>query len=179
MIDNEQPDPGIEDHSYENIDEDEIDDRRSSFRIVVFVVSAVIALVMVALPVIRVIDWGDGDDDANASASEARAFVATRFASDAFARLSPAAASRWAVPQLQDEIESTINDLRQQPTADLQGATISVAEVDCGGPTEPDSECFHVWVRQPGDADLIRVKLTVSIVNGNARVTAIERVNVV
>jgi hypothetical protein len=34
-------------------------------------------------------------------------------------------------------------------------------------------------VRQPGDADLIRVKLTVSIVNGNARVTAIERVNVV
>jgi hypothetical protein len=178
VIDNEQPEPGIEDHGYENIDEDEIADRRSSFRIVVFAVSAVIALVMIALPVIRVIDWGD-DDDANASASEARAFVATRFASDAFARLSLAAASRWAVPQLQDEIESTIDDLRQQPTADLQGATVSVAAVDCGGPTEPDSECFHAWVRQPGDADLIRVKLTVSIVNGNARVTAIERVNVV
>jgi hypothetical protein len=179
VIDNEQPYPGNEDHNYENIDEDEIADRRSSFRVVIVVVSAIIALVMVALPVVRVIDWGDDDDDANVSASEARAFVANRFARDAFARLSPTAASQWALPELREEIEAIVGDLRQHPTADLRGAAVSVAEVDCGEATEPDIECFHAWVRQPGATDLIRVKLTVSIINGNARVIAIERVNVV
>lgn len=175
----EEPRPGEYDHRYENVDEDEIPDRGSSLRIIVWIVSALIALVMITLPVIRVIGWGDDDDDASASASEARSFVAARFANDAFVRLSPDAASQWALPRLQDEIESIVDDLRQRSASDLSGAAVSVAEVDCGDATEPDSECFHAWARQPGAADLIRVKLTVSIVNGNARVIEIERVNVV
>ncbi len=180
MIDDDAAQPNDYDHRYENVDEEEIPDRRSTFRIVVWIVSALIAIVMIALPVIRVVDWGDDDDDAGASASEARAFVATRFASDAFVRLSPGDASQWALPQLRGEIETIVGDLRQRPAAELRGAAVSIAEVDCNeSTTQPDSECFHAWARQPGATDLIRVRLTVSIVNGNARVTEIERVSVV
>ena len=180
MIDEDDARPDDYDHRYENIDENEIAGRRSSFRVVVLIVLALIALVMIAVPVIRVVDWGDDDDNAATSASEARAFVATRFANDAFVRLSPRAASQWALPQLRDEIESIVVDLRQRPAADLRGAAVSIAEVDCGeSTTQPDSECFHAWARQPGATDLIRVKLTIGIVNGNARVIDIERVNLV
>lgn len=179
MIDDEELQPGEYDHTYENVAEEEVPDRGNSLRVVVWIVSAVIAVVMVAFPVIQVIDWGDDDNDANASASDARAVVASRFAESALARLSANDAARWALPNLRDEIEAIVGDLRRRPVAELQGATISLARVDCNAPTDDDSECFHAWARQPGAADLIRVKLTVSIVNGNARVIEIERVNVV
>lgn len=179
MIDEHEQPSGAYDHEYENVAEEEIPDRRGTLRVAVWAVSAVIALVMVALPVIRVIDWGDGDDDTDSSASEARAFVATRFTSDALVRLSPTAAARWAIPSLRDEIESIVSDLQQRPAADLRGAAVSVARVECDDGTDSDSECFHAWVRQPGAADLIRIAFVVSIVNGDARVIEIERINAV
>jgi hypothetical protein len=167
------------DHSYENIDEEEIRDRRGSLRVVIFVVSAIIALSMLAVPVFRVIDWGSDGDDPNTAASDARAFVAARFANDALARRSAISASQWALPDLKDEIVAIVDDVTSRPAEELTGAAVSLARVDCNGGADDDSECFHAWMRQPGEADLIRVKLTVSIVNGNARVIEIERVGVV
>lgn len=177
MLDND--DANDYDHRYENIDEEEIRDRRGSLRVVLFVVSAVIALSMLALPVLRVINWGDDGADPNTAASEARAFVAARFANDAFARLSASEAAQWALPRLRDQITTLVTSIRERPAEDLRGAAISLARVDCNGSGDDDSECFHAWMRQPGQADLIRVKLTVSIVNGSARVIEIERVGVV
>jgi len=177
VIDNEQPQPTEYDHTYENVDEDEIADRRSSFKVVALFISAIIALVMLALPVLRVIDWGD-NDDARTSAGDARAFVAGRFASDALARRSADRAQQWALPNLRDDIVAIVNDLAAQPASDLTGAAVSLARIDCDA-EDDDTECFHAWLRQPGKPDLIRLKLTVSIIDGNARVTAIERVEVV
>jgi hypothetical protein len=179
VIDEQQPQPTEYDHSYENIDEDEIADRGSSFKIIALVVSAIIALVMVTLPALRVIDWGDDDDDTGTSASEARAYVAARFADDALERRSAISASQWAMPDLRGQIVEIVDSVAARPTEELTGAAVSLARVDCNGSGDDDSECFHAWLRQPNEADLIRVKLTVRIVNGNARVTEIERVGVV
>jgi hypothetical protein len=178
VIDEEQPEPTEYDHTYENIDEDEIVERDSSFKVIVLVVSAIIALVMVTLPALRVIDRGDNDDEAGTSASEARAYVAARFAEDALARRSAISASQWAMPELRDQIIEIVDSVAARPSEELTGAAVSLARVDCDGSGD-ESECFHAWLRQPNEADLIRIKLTVSIVNGNARVTEIERVNVV
>lgn len=179
MIDDDEPQPGEYDHNYENVAEDEIPDRGSSLRVAVWIISAVIAAVMVALPLLRVVDWGGDDDDSGSSAGEARAIVASRFAESALARLSANDAARWALPSLRDEIETIVNDLRRRPEADLRGAAISLARVECDSAVGDDSECFQAWARQPGATDLIRVKLVVGIVNGDARVIDIERINVV
>lgn len=168
-----------DDHQYENVDEEEIRDFGGSLRVAVWIISAPIAVVMVAFPVMRVVDWGGDDDDSVSSASNARAFVATRFAQSALARRSTDEASRWAIPSLHDEIESIVAELRRRPAAELAGATVSVARVECDTPTGPDSECFHAWLRRPVASDFIRILFVVGIENGDAVVVEIERVNVV
>ncbi len=179
MIDDEV-EPGEYDHTYENVNEEEIRDHGGSLRVAVWIISALIAAVMVALPVLRVVDWGgDDDDDPGASASEARQFVATRFAAAALGERAASDAARWAVPNLRAEIDTIVSDLRQRSAADLSGATVSIARVDCDGSAGADRECFQAWIRQPGAADLLRVQFVVGIVNGDARVIEIERVNVV
>ena len=170
--------PNEYDHDYENVDEEEIRDRGGSLRVAVLVVSIVIALVMIALPVLRVIDWGD-DDGGNTAASEARALVAARFIDAVFVRRSTDVALRWALPRLRDEIDIIVADLNQRPAADFVGAAISFAAVACDADPGPDSECYHAWIRRPGAADLLRVQLTVTILNGDPVVTEIERINVV
>jgi len=167
-------------HNYENVDEEEIRDHGGSLRVAVWVVSALIAVALIAVPVFRVIEWGDGDrDDGGASASEARAFVATRFADAAFIRRSADEALRWTLPQLRSQIDAIVDELRQRPATDFAGAAVSVAAVACDGMAGRDSGCYHAWIRRPGASDLIRVQLVVEIVNGDAIVTEIERVNVV
>jgi len=170
---------GEYDHTYENVDEEEIRDHGGSLRVAVWIISALIAAVMVALPVLRVVDWGGDDDDAGASASEARQFVATRFAGAVLGERAASDAARWAIPNLRDEIDTIVGDLRQRPAADLSGAAVSIARVDCDVSSDADRECFHAWIRQPGASDLLRVQFVVGIVNGDARVIEIERVNVV
>ncbi|HEX5164696.1 MAG TPA: hypothetical protein VFV93_04810 [Thermomicrobiales bacterium] len=179
MIDRDELQRDPYDHDYQNVDEETIPDRRDMIRIVFWIVSALIAIGMVAWPVIRVIDWGDDDSDGPSAASQARAFVAERFASDALVRFSASDAARWAVPSVRRDIDAIVDDLRQRPATDFQGAAVTVARVSCPDQTEPDSECFHAWIRQPGAKDLLRLLLVVSIVNGDARVTEIERINVV
>lgn len=179
MIDQDKPQPSRYDHDYQNVDGEEIPDDRGSLRVALWVISAALAVVMVAYPVIQVIDWDGDDDDSGADASDARAFVAARFATDAFVRLSADDAAGWALPNLRDEIETIVSDLQQRPAGDRSGAAVSLARVECDDAIDSDSECFHAWARKPGAVDLIRVLLVVGIVNGDARVIDVERVNVV
>jgi hypothetical protein len=179
VIDRDELQPSPYDHDYENVDEETIPDRRNTIRVVFWIVSALIAIGMVAWPVIRVIDWGDDDNDGASSASQARAFVAERFAADALVRFSANDAARWAVPAVRSDIDAIVQDLRQRPASDFQGAAVTVARVSCQDQPDPDSECFHAWIRQPGAKDLLRILLVVSIINGDARVTDIQRINVV
>jgi hypothetical protein len=179
VIDRDEPQASTYDHDYENVDEETIPDRRNVVRVVFWIVSALIAVGMVAWPVIRVIDWGDDDNDGGSSASQARAFVAERFAADALLHFSANDAARWAVPSVRPDIDAIVEDLRQRPASDFQGAAVTVARVSCQAQVDSDSECFHAWIRQPGAKDLLRILLVVSIVNGDARITDIQRVNVV
>lgn len=180
MIDDDESlEPSEHDHSYENVDEEEIRDHGGSLRVAVWIISALIAIVMIALPVLRVVDWGGDGDDSGVAASEARQLVATRFAAAALGERAANDAARWAVPNLRDEIDTIVSDLRQRTAPDLAGAAVSVARVDCDTSSSPDRECFQAWVRQPGATDLIRVHFVVGIVNGDVRVIDLERVNVV
>ena len=174
--------PGEFDHRYENVDEEEIRDHGGSLRVAVWVVSALIAVALIAVPVFRVIDWRGDDganDDAGASASDARAFVATRFADAVFVRRSTDEAVRWTLPQLRGQIDVIVGELRERPSTDFAGAAVSVAAVACDSEAGGNRGCYQAWIRRPGASDIVRVQLVVEIVNGDAIVTEIERVNVV
>jgi hypothetical protein len=179
VIERDEPRPSPYDHDYENVDEETIPDRRKMIRVVFWIVSALIAIGMIAWPLIRVIDWGDDGSDGPSAASQARAFVAEQFAADALVRFSANDAARWAVPSVRSDIDTIVEDLRRRPASDFRGASVTVARVSCSDQPDAESECFHAWIRQPGAKDLLRILLVVSIVNGDARVTEIQRVNVV
>jgi hypothetical protein len=147
-------------------------------RVVVWIVSAFVLVVLIALPVARVLMAGDGGTDRDDAARDARQFVADRFAEDAFERRASDAAARWALPELRDDVDDLVGELQSRPSVDLAGAAASTANVGCSVPVGQDAECFHAWLRKPGTAELVRVRLVIDIVNGQATIVDIERVEV-
>lgn len=168
-----------DDHAYENMAEEEIPARGGSLRVAVWIVSAGIAIVMVVLPVMRVIDLRDRDDAVEVASSDAQSSVAARFAEAVVVQRSADVALRWARPDLRDEIDTMIVELNRRPPSDLAGAQGGVTRVACGPSYGRDRQCFNGWLRQPVATELFRMLIVVAIVNGDAVVVAIGRVNVV
>jgi hypothetical protein len=163
-----------DDIRYDNIDDDQDGDRRF-LRIAVWTLSAFVVLIMVGLPVLRAIELGD-DDDPEAAARDARAFVAERFAESALERRSTRLAARWTLPELREQVDDVVGYLQVQPEAVLDGTEAFAARAGCAPGTRPSRECFHVWLRRPGGPEVVRMWIMVGIEDGEATVVALERI---
>jgi hypothetical protein len=166
----------FEEPNYENIDEERAHESHRTLRAAIWIVSGLIVFVMVGLPVLNIVQ-DSRRNNREAAVRDAREHVAVQFTAAALDRRSTRGALQWVHPSLSDEVDELVSYLRTRGEATLDGAEASLARVECGPNPYQESECFQAWLRQPGDAatpDIIRIWMIVAIVDGQARVVAIQ-----
>lgn len=164
---------------YENVDDAELAraDSGSWLRWLIWGGSALIVLAMVAVPALRLLDdYNRSRAEPNDTAQAARTSVALRFSSAMLDDRSARVAIAYAEPELRGAIEQLIGSLQERDARDLDGAQVALARVACVGETVRGSECFQSWLRQPGQPEVMRIRFTVAVIEGQARVVAVERV---
>ena len=148
------------------------------WRIIVAVVSAILIVSLVAIPVMNVIDIAEGNDPDEARRN-ASSFVARQFTEAVLEDRSLSGSTRWAVVSLQEDVEALVGSLQARDAVELEGAEPALARRSCSRAVPDGAECFEAWLRRPDGPDLLRITFTIAIVNGEARVIDVNRLDAI
>ena len=148
------------------------------WRIIVAVVSTILIVSLVAIPVMNVIDIAS-ENDPDEARRNASAFVARQFAGAVLQDRSMSGSTRWAIVSLREDVEALVGSLQARDSAELEGAEPALARRSCSRAVPDDAACFEAWLQRPDGADLLRITFTVAIVNGEARVIDVDRLDAI
>lgn len=150
--------------------------RQRRWRIIVAVVSAILILALVAIPVMNAIDTARGNDPEDAR-RDASTFVARQFTDAVMVDRSLSGSTRWAIVSLREEVEALVGSLQARDPDELDGAEPSLARRSCARTHPAEAECFEARLRRADGLDLLRLSFAVGIVNGEARVIDVTRLD--
>ena len=160
-------------------DDAEVDDAASAdrrwLRPAVWLLTIFIVVVLLALPILRAISVDRGQDTASAQ-RDARAFVATQFASAVLERRSTRLAAVWARDDLRAAVDRAVGEVQLRDSQELIDATAATYRVNCPGGEAlgAGNECYRAELTQPDGTPVAQLSFTVSIVDGRALVVALE-----
>lgn len=135
-------------------------------------IALLIAVTMIGLPVLRILTADDDTTVRREAASNARGQVAVLFASAALESRAPTIATRYAIPELEDQIRAVVADLQRRDADDLRGAVARTSRATCANDVE-GQECFVARLARSGEEPVTEISFVVGIVDGAARVVAI------
>lgn len=171
-------DPEFDVEAADDWDDEDVRRRQRRWKIIVAVVSAILILSLVAIPVLNAIDTARGSDTQDIP-RDASTVVARRFTESVMVDRSVTRSTGWAIVSLRAEIEALVGSLQARDAADLDGADPSLARRSCARSLPDDAECFEAWLRRADGPDLLRISFAVGVVNGEARVIEIARLDAV
>jgi hypothetical protein len=149
---------------------------RRGQRLIIGALAVLVVIAMVGIPVVRILDWNQAEDDSTSLAAENTALV---FADAVLDRRAVTRAMQVAHPELRTGVEELVFALRQLPSAALAGAESAVQSVSCRHDWPTGSVCFEAVLAQPGRPAVLTMRFAVSELDGRALVVAVARVNVV
>lgn len=159
-------------------EDEQVRRQQRRWRIIVAVVSTILIIALVAIPVMNVIDTARGNDPDEARRN-ANAFVARQFTEAVLEDRSLSGSTRWAVVSLREDVEALVGSLQARDSTEFEGAESALAGRSCSRAVPDDAECFEAWLRRMDGADLLRITFTVAIVNGEARVIDVARLDAI
>jgi hypothetical protein len=174
-VDNDEHRPFDDEPEFDNLDEEEAQQRTQALRIALGVIALIVVTILVILPVLRVLAFDD-DADREKGARSARLFVAEQFSVAILELRSTRRATHWVTPGMYERVDQLVAYLQTREEGALDGAERSLARVDCAAVVVERAECFHAWLHRPGEPEILRIRFMVAIVDGAATVVDVSRV---
>lgn len=162
----------------ERYDEEEEEPYQSSYRWLqplILSLAVVLVIAMAGVPVLRIFELLQEEDESLSIDERARRNTALLFAEAALERRSTNRAEAFVTPELHDQVDTIIGDLQSREPSSLDGASVTVASINCTQLRYSGGDCFQASLSRDDGPPLMTVQYAVENVNNSAIVVAIER----